>query len=68
MPHQEQSTNIYTLGAFDAEEMLRDLREHRERLILAWRERGVMLTREEQDRLREEITETCQLLSGLSAD
>ena len=65
MPDQDR-INIHQLGAFDGEDLLAELRELRERLIAAWRERAVMLTREEQDRLLEEIKDSCALLTDLT--
>ena len=64
MPHQDQ-TNIHQLGAFSADDMLASLAELRNNLISAWRERAVMLTRDEQERLKREIADTCSLLTEL---
>ena len=38
----------------------------RESVVVAWRERGVMLTPEQQRILRDEIADTCQLLTALT--
>ncbi|GAO40979.1 hypothetical protein SCH01S_53_00510 [Sphingomonas changbaiensis NBRC 104936] len=65
MPDLDRN-NIYQLGAFDADEMLHEIVELRTRIMTAWRERGVMLTRDEQRRLLDEIRETCRLLGDLT--
>lgn len=59
-------TNIHQLGAFDADDMLNEIVELRGRILIAWRERAVMLSRDEQHRLLEEIRETCRLLDDLA--
>ena len=65
MPNQS-NRNIYELGAFSADDMLRDIVDLRTRVVDAWRERAVMLTREEQAQLLQEVRLTCQLLGDLS--
>ena len=65
MPDQDRN-NVYELGAFNADELLGEIVELRGRIITAWRERAVMLTREEQHRLIDEIRETCRLLGDLA--
>ncbi|HEV2569263.1 hypothetical protein [Sphingomonas sp.] len=65
MPDQERK-NVYQLDAFSADEMLGEITDLRERIIVAWRERAVMLTRDEQHRLLGEIKETCRLLGDLA--
>ncbi|NNM76221.1 hypothetical protein HJG53_04785 [Sphingomonas sp. ID1715] len=65
MPDQDRK-NIYQLGAFSADDMLVEITDLRARIITAWRERAVMLTREEQHRLLDEIKETCRLLGDLA--
>lgn len=52
----------------EAELILAELRTLRQRVIDAWEERGVILTREEQGRLREEIEDTCRLLTELTGN
>ncbi len=64
MPQQDQH-NVHQLGAFSADALLGDLVELRGHLISAWRERAVMLTKEEQARLKDEIADTCTLLTEL---
>lgn len=63
MPQPDQH-NVHQLGAFSADALLGDLVELRGHLISAWRERAVMLTKEEQARLKNEIADTCALLSA----
>jgi hypothetical protein len=36
-------------------------------MVQAWQERGVMLTHEEQQELRDEIRQTCALLTDLTS-
>lgn len=62
---QQEQHNVHQLGAFSADALLDKLADLRESLISAWRERAVMLTKEEQARLKREITDTCALLSEL---
>jgi hypothetical protein len=38
----------------------------RNRIVTAWRERGVVLTVEERELLHGEITQTCQFLNDLT--
>lgn len=45
---------------------LAELRALRRRIVDLWLERGVMLTGEEQKELRDEIRETCTLLTALT--
>jgi hypothetical protein len=65
MSDQTQS-NVHQLGAFDAQAMLAEVRALRQRVVDAWRERAVLLTREEQKELRDEINDTCALLTELT--
>jgi len=60
------STTATRFGS-EATRILADLRRLREELVAAWLERAVILTREEQDMLRDEIRETCELLTTLTA-
>jgi hypothetical protein len=63
----QQPTNVVDIGVSEADRLLNNLRKLREELINAWFERGVMLTPDEQVRLRDEIRQTCALLSDLTA-
>jgi hypothetical protein len=63
----QPKSNLYQLGAFSADDMLGEIVDLRMRIVQAWRERAVMLTRDEQDRLLQEIKLTCQLLGDLAS-
>lgn len=65
MPDNDRK-NVYELGAFSADDLLNEIVELRVRIVTAWRERAVMLTREEQHRLFDEVRETCRLLGDLA--
>jgi hypothetical protein len=65
MPDQTNQ-NVYELGAFSADQILTDISDLRERIVDAWRERAVMLTKDEQKRLIVEIKATCDLLGALT--
>ena len=49
-----------------ADRMLTDIRDLRRRVIEAWQSRGIGLTRDERHKLRNEIHETCLLLTELT--
>jgi hypothetical protein len=51
----------------EAEKIIEEVRAMRRAVCHAWQERGVVLTRDEQRRLAEEIKLTCELLSDLTA-
>jgi hypothetical protein len=53
-------------AASEAERIRRDLRRLREAIVVAWGERGVMLSRDERHELQREIQETCDLLMQLT--
>lgn len=68
MPQASEPTgNVVSIGISEGDLILGDLRQLRERIVTAWFERGVMLTRDEQGRLRDEIRQTCSLLADLTA-
>ena len=50
----------------EADLILADLRALKRRVVEAWHARAVVLTPEEQVRLRDEIRDTCELLSDLT--
>jgi len=50
----------------EGERILGELRRLRDAIVIAWEERGVMLSRDERRELREEIQETCDLLTKLT--
>ncbi len=59
--------NVFSLDASEAQTILADLRFLRRKIIDAWQERAVVLTREEQEELRKEIQHTCALLADLTS-
>ena len=56
------SRNVYSIGAAPAAAIRANIAGLREAAISAWRERAVMLTCEEQEQLKQEIADTCELL------
>jgi hypothetical protein len=52
--------------SLEADRILADLRSLRQSILVAWNERAVILTREEQQELREEIKDTCEILNNLT--
>jgi hypothetical protein len=50
----------------EAEAGLTRIQMLRDEIVTAWRERGIMLTKSEQDRLHAEIVDTCKLLTDLT--
>ena len=59
-------SNVHYIYLSDAEELLAELRTMRNRMVTAWQKRGVTLLREEQERLRQEIADTCAMLTELT--
>jgi len=53
--------------ASEADRMRASLRALRANVIEAWQSRAVLLTRDEQNELRDEIRKTCALLTDLTA-
>ena len=66
-PQNGRTGTVTPLRGSEADRILADLRRLREDVINAWFERAVILTREEQEALRAEIRQTCQLLTDLTA-
>lgn len=52
-------------GSSELERIVGGLNRLRQQIIDAWQERSVILTRTEQEQLRHEIKDTCEVLSGL---
>jgi len=50
----------------EAAKILRNLCDLREQIVTAWGERAVILSPEEQVRLRREIHETCEMLTTIT--
>lgn len=71
MPQPDQKSparsNVVNIAAAEAQQMLSDIRALRQRVLLAWHERGVTLTKEERRELKAEITYTCELLTHLTS-
>jgi hypothetical protein len=63
-PHQA-SDQHEAISQSEAQLIFTDLRGLRRRIIIAWQERGVILSSEEQRDLRNEIHRTCELLRDL---
>ena len=63
---ESDDNNVHYIYLSDAEELLAELRTMRNRMVSAWQERGVTLLREEQERLRQEIADTCTILADLT--
>lgn len=62
-PNDPQGSN----GSSEAERILADLRALRQSVVVAWQERAVILSREEQLQLTAEIKRTCEILTDLTA-
>ena len=60
-----EAAYVYSLPSV-AYDIRLDLLTLRNSVTLAWRERGVMLTREEQRELKAEIADLCELLKDLT--
>ena len=64
--NQENASNFVGIRPSEAEKFRRNLSALREQIIVAWHERGVLLSREEQAELHADIKETCEFLSELT--
>ena len=62
----EKTSNVVEIRPSEADEIIRNLSALREQIITAWRERGVLLSREEQADLHAEIKQTCEFLTDLT--
>jgi hypothetical protein len=60
------AANVSDLPNSHAHDIRADLLALRQSVTLAWQERGVMLTPEEQIELRAEIRDLCQYLKDLT--
>jgi hypothetical protein len=58
---------VISIDASEGKRILAEVRSLRRTIIDAWHERGVVLSREEQDELRDEIRQTCELLTSLTS-
>ena len=62
--NQEQTNHTSYFSEGDS--ILENLRALREQIIIAWRERAVVLSTEEQAALKAEIEKTCEFLTDLT--
>lgn len=58
--------NVVSIGASEAEELIRNLHSLRNQIVTAWRERAVIFSEEEQAQLHAEIRQTCEFLKDLT--
>lgn len=65
VPSQEHIDPVTKIGR-EADAILRDLRSLRDQIVMAWREKGVVLLPDEQADLRAEIQQTCKFLTDLT--
>jgi len=63
---QPNFTNIHSIDSSEAKKLLTEIRGLRRRIVDAWQERAVVLTREEQLELKAEIADTCEILRVLT--
>ncbi len=63
---QENPSNVVSIGMADAYTISRNLRLLRDQVIIAWTERAVLLSKEEQSDLVQEIQDTCEMLTDLT--
>lgn len=65
--HQDEtSSNLSRIRPAGVAPILENLRSLRDQIVTAWRERGVMLSDEEQRQLHAEIKQTCEFLTDLT--
>jgi hypothetical protein len=64
--HGRGASNVHDFPNSFAHDIRADLLALRQSVTLAWQERGVMLTPEEQKELRAEIKDLCQYLKDLT--
>jgi len=61
-----EPSNIHIFPISHARDIRADLAALRRSVTVAWQERGVMLTREEQEALQAEIKDLCHYLRDLT--
>jgi len=66
-PSAPDGENVTSIDASEGKRILSELRSLRRKIVEAWQERGVVLSREEQGELRDEIRRTCELLTSMTA-
>ena len=69
MPHPaELSPSADTaIDSSETQQILRSIRSLRGTIVRAWQARSVMMTEDERRILRDEIRDTCELLTDLTA-
>jgi hypothetical protein len=65
-PGSQGTANVHNISQRIAEDIRNDLHTLRMSVTLAWQERGVMLTSEEQEELQTEIKDLCLYLQNLT--
>lgn len=65
-PHERE--NVLNISSSEAHRILTELRILRRSVMDAWQERAVILTPQEQRILRDEIKQTCELLTDLTSN
>ena len=63
---QQDHSNVVSIGSLEAQEILTNLRVLRDQIVTAWNERGVVLSRDEQELLHAEIQQICEFLTNLT--
>ena len=66
MSGSSKRRNVVRLEPSEAEAILQNLRDLREQIVIAWQERAVVLSSEEQAELHAEIRQTCEFLTELT--
>lgn len=60
------ASNVVDIRMSEAENVLFEIRALRQRILVAWQERGVLLSADERADLKAEIAYTCELLTVLT--
>lgn len=66
MSGSSQHSNIVSSPSSESETVVRNIRALRDEIVIAWRERSVILSPEQQDELKAEIRQTCDFLTELT--
>jgi len=72
MPHLNQESdstgNVVNIGTLsEAQQIMSAICDLRQRILMAWHERAVTFTEEEQRQLKNEIAYTCELLTVITS-
>lgn len=65
--NMQYAGNVASIPSSEAHQTLSEIRTLRQRVLLAWQARGVVLTDEERRELKAEIAYTCDLLTVLTS-